>query len=448
MNRLFGTDGIRAVAGEFPLDSASVRALGKALVALLKEKGHEPRLLIGRDTRESGQWIENALYQGCRREGGTVLSVGEIPTSAVSYLTKTFHFAAGVVISASHNPYLDNGIKIFSASGLKIPEPWERRLEKAVWDAEDIPESDLPNVEPATELLDHYREFLMSRVPTRSFSKKFKVVLDCANGAGSAIAPAVLRELGHEVIAVHNAPDGKNINLNCGSLHPQALVREVLLRRADIGIAYDGDADRAVWVDERGQVLNGDHTLYVQALRMNEKKKLKKNTVVATTMSNLGLEKALEREGIRIVRTQVGDKYVLQEMMKTGMNLGGEQSGHTIFLDDCPTGDGILTSLRMLEALSEKDATLSEMVSGLEEFPQVHLNVKVKSKTAFSEFPEITEAADKIREMLADSGRLELRYSGTEPLARIMIEGREKSRIERMALDLAEKIKKYLGRPE
>jgi len=445
MKKLFGTDGIRAVAGEFPLDPPTTRVLGRSLAALLHEERLEPVVIVGRDTRESGAWLEEALVQGFRDGGGEAVSAGVIPTSAISFLTKKHAFSVGLVLSASHNPYHDNGIKIFSSDGTKIRDDWEARLEKAIHrDRTDAgPKKTIIRPEPG--YLEEYADFLKSRLPASLVPGKFRIVLDCSNGASSVVAPRVFRELGFEVIPIHDAPDGKNINRDCGSLHPAGLANRVIEERAVLGVAYDGDADRAVWADEKGRVWNGDHTLYVQALFMKGKRRLRTTKVVATSMSNMGLERALREEGLELVRTRVGDKYVLEEMSRTGANLGGEQSGHTIFLDDCPTGDGILTSLKMAEVLLERERPLSELAAGCGEYPQVLVNVRVVRKADFGEFPEIGRTAEGIRAALGKDGRLDLRYSGTEPMARIMIEGRDRQEIETHAGRLAEAIRKHLG---
>ena len=351
MKKLFGTDGIRAIAGEFPLDPPTIRVLGGSLAALLREEGLEPTVIIGRDTRESGIWMEKALVQGLRDRGGKAVSAGVIPTSAISFLTRKHAFSAGVVLSASHNPYHDNGIKIFSSDGTKIRDAWEAGLEKSVHSGRTDFRPVKEVISPDPVFLEEYADFLKSRFPPPFVPGKIRVVLDCSNGAGFVVAPRVFRELGFDVISIHDDPDGRNINRDCGSLHPASLARKVLEERAVLGVAYDGDADRAIWIDEKGQGLNGDHTLYVQALFMKKKRRLRSGKVVATSMSNMGLEIALGKEGLELVRTKVGDKYVLEAMSRTGANLGGEQSGHTIFLDDCPTGDGILTSLKMAEAI-------------------------------------------------------------------------------------------------
>ena len=445
MKKLFGTDGIRAIAGQSPLDHPTVCSLGKALVALLQEEGLEPLVLIGRDTRQSGEWIEESLFQGIQEAQGKPVSAGVIPTSGISYLTKKHSFSSGIVISASHNPYEDNGIKIFSSQGIKIPDSWEMKIEAAIEKGPDTFSREHIKHTPQNSFGQDYMEFLKELFSNIDLSKTLKVVLDCSNGASSQYAPFIFSDLGVEAIVLNNAPDGKNINAGCGSLYPQALAREVVDNGADLGVAYDGDADRAIWVDEKGRILNGDHTLYVLSRYMKSKGLLKTDTVVATTMSNVGLEKALEDEGLKLVRTQVGDKYVLEEMMRLGANLGGEQSGHTIFLDDCPTGDGILTSLKMLQVMATQELSLSRLVDDFKEFPQLLVNVKVSKKVEFSRFPEIENTMKEIESSLGDSGRLNVRYSGTEPVVRIMIEGRDKREIEGYAEKMAGVIHKLLG---
>ncbi len=445
MTKLFGTDGIRAAAGEYPLDYGSVYALGDALIRLLQEQGFTPQVLIGRDTRESGAWLEKALFQGIRDAGGEPISAGVIPTSAVSYLTRAYSISAGVVISASHNPFQDNGIKVFSSQGMKISEQWENILEDAIRNAEgDVVPADLA-IDQATSLRDVYADFLKGRFAPGGSPHRLKVVVDCSNGAASAFAAGILLDLGFETQAIGCAPDGRNINLGCGSLYPEVLAQTVRESGADMGIAYDGDADRALWVDETGRILNGDHTLFVLSGHMQGLDKLSRDTVVATIMSNMGLEVALKDRGLELYRSRVGDKYVLEDMLKLGSNLGGEQSGHTILLDDCPTGDGILTSIKMLEAMVVSGAALSELVSGFQEYPQVLQNVRVSKKEEFSLYPEITDAMEHVAGELGDSGRLNVRYSGTEPVARIMVEGPDQGRIEKHAQYIADAIVRHLG---
>lgn len=446
MNKLFGTDGIRAVAGQYPLDPQTIFSLGMRLVELLDEEGLPRHILIGRDTRESGPWIEQILFQGINAGGGEAVSAGVIPTSAVSFLTKRHGFSAGIVISASHNPYQDNGIKIFSPHGLKISDDWEARLERAIVSSRVNPQRKRVKIFSNSNLAKDYEDYLASQLKTGLGQKGLTLVLDCANGASSNIAPGLLRRLGLKVVAIHHTPNGKNINLGCGSLHPERLVGKVLAERADLGVAYDGDSDRAIWVDQKGRILNGDHTLFVQARDMKERKRLKSDAVVATTMSNMGLETTLKEMGLKLVRTRVGDKYVLDKMIELGSNLGGEQSGHTIFLDDCPTGDGLLTTLKMLEVMLRSQASLSDLVVGLKEFPQVLVNVRVEKKQDFNLFPEIVEVMDEVRRMLGEKGRLDVRFSGTEPLARVMVEGEDKSLVQELAQRVARAIANYLGK--
>ncbi len=446
MDKLFGTDGIRAVAGQAPLDYSTICCLGKALIALLQEEGLEPRIITGRDTRESGGWIEEALFQGIKERQGEAVSAGIIPTSAVSFLTKKHGFSAGIVISASHNPYKDNGIKIFSSQGIKIPDSWEEKIERLITENSENVHREKVSIFPEKTFGQDYTDFLKDLFFPIHFQSKLKVVLDCSNGACSHFAPRIFSDLGVEMIALNDSPDGKNINAHCGSLYPQELAQKVLESRANFGVAYDGDADRAICVDEKGRILNGDHTLFILSRYMKEKNLLKSSYVVATTMSNIGLEKALEEIGLKLFRTQVGDKYVLEQMMKLNANLGGEQSGHTIFLDDCPTGDGMLTSLKILEALAVQDRPLSHLVEDYKEFPQLLLNVEVSKRVEFSQFKDILDTMRGIESSLGDSGRLNVRYSGTEPLVRIMVEGQNHDEIESYAQQMADVIQRNLGK--
>jgi phosphoglucosamine mutase len=446
--KLFGTDGVRAVAGHFPLDPPTISRLGQALVGLLEAKGLGARVLIGRDTRESGPWMERALARGVRVAGGEAVSAGVVPTSAISYLTKARGFSAGAVISASHNPFEDNGIKVFSPLGVKIPDEWELEIEADVLEGRGRLPGHEADVEVDGSLAGDYAGYLTGRARPSAAAAGgagFKVVVDCANGASSVLAPRILGQLGFEVEAINASPDGRNINAGCGSLHPEGLAARVRATGAAIGVAYDGDADRALWIDGNGRLLSGDHTLFVQAVHMKRAGRLRTNEVVATTMSNMGLERAFEERGIGLVRTKVGDKYVHEEMVARGANLGGEQSGHTIFLDDLPTGDGLLTSLRMLEVMAERGATLASLVEGLTEFPQTLVNVRVRRKPDFSEFPEIMAAVEVVRSHVGRDGRIDLRYSGTEPLARVMVEARDRATVDSCAMLVAEAIRRHLG---
>ncbi len=442
--KLFGTDGVRATAGHFPLDAPTISRLGQALIELLEAKGLGTGVLIGRDTRESGPWMERALARGVRAAGGEAVSAGVIPTSAVSYLTKTRGFAAGAVISASHNPFADNGIKIFSPQGVKIPDEWELEIEEAVLEGRGRLPGHEADVEIDGGLAGEYAGYLAGRYAGGP-AAGLRVVVDCANGASFVVAPGLLRGLGFEVEAINAGPDGRNINAGCGSLHPEGLAARVRETGAVMGIAYDGDADRALWVDGDGRLLNGDHTLFVQALHMKETGRLRTSDVVATTMSNMGLERALEARGLGLVRAKVGDKYVHEEMVSRGANLGGEQSGHTIFLDDLPTGDGLLTSLRMLEVLAERRCSLASLVQGLIEFPQTLVNVRVRRKPDFAELPEVQAAVEVVRRHVGRDGRIDLRYSGTEPLARIMVEARDRATVDSCATLVAEAVRKHIG---
>jgi phosphoglucosamine mutase len=443
--RLFGTDGVRAVAGHYPLDPPTISRLGQALVGLLASKGLGTRLLIGRDTRESGSWMERALGRGVRVAGGEAVSAGVIPTSAVSYLTKTHGFSAGAVISASHNPFEDNGIKVFSPLGVKIPDEWELEIEADILEGRGRLPGRETDIEVDGALAGDYVDYLTGRVRPGAGAAGLKVIVDCANGASSVLAPRILGSFGFDVEAINASPDGRNINAGCGSLHPEGLAARVRAAGAAIGIAYDGDADRALWVDADGRLLSGDHTLFVQALHMKETRRLRTNEVVATSMSNMGLERAFEERGITLVRAKVGDKYVHEEMVARGANLGGEQSGHTIFLDDLPTGDGLLTSLRMLEVMVERSAALASLVQGMNEFPQTLVNVRVRRKPDFSELPEVMAAVEVVRSHVGRDGRVDLRYSGTEPLARIMVEARDRATVDSCAKLVAEAVRRRIG---
>jgi phosphoglucosamine mutase len=443
--KLFGTDGVRGVAGVFPLDPATISRLGQALVELLEKKGLGGRLLIGRDTRESGPWMERALAQGIRAAGGEAVSAGVIPTSAVSFLAKTHGFSAGAVISASHNPFADNGIKVFSPQGVKIPDAWELEIEAEVLGGRGRLPGHETGVDVDPRLGGDYVDYLAGLVPGLHAPRDLRVVVDCANGASSVLGPRLFGRLGFAVESLNAAPDGRNINAGCGSLHPRSLAARVRESGASIGIALDGDADRALWADGDGRMLSGDHTLYVQALHMRETGKLRTKEVVATTMSNMGLERALEERGLGLVRTKVGDKYVHEEMAARGANLGGEQSGHTIFLDDLPTGDGLLTSLRMLEVMARRGQSLAALVEGLVEFPQTLVNVRVRRKPDFAELPEVLAAVEVVKRNVGRDGRIDLRYSGTEMLARVMVEARDRATVESCATLVAEAVRKRIG---
>jgi phosphoglucosamine mutase len=446
MKALFGTDGIRGHAGEFPLDDRSVFAIGASVARQFGESlGRAARFVIGRDTRESGPQIEAAFCAGAASAGAECVSADVITTPGVAYLTSAFEFDAGVVVSASHNPYQDNGIKIFSPSGKKIDGGVERLIEADVYAARDSsPTLDsqagsLRSSGPRSDDTFHtvYLQHLVDEVNGLDLSGK-KIVLDCANGAASALAPELFTRLGAEVMAINDRPDGRNINLDCGSLHLEGLQAKVREAGADAGVAFDGDADRALFVDERGEIVDGDATMWVMARYLKEHGKLANSTVVATVMSNIGLEKALESVGVQLDRTSVGDKYVLEELLETGSAIGGEQSGHIILPEISLVGDGMMTALMLLRAVVERGTTLSQAVEGFTKYPQILVNVKVGEKRPFEDVPEIAAAAAGLEKELDGSGRLLLRYSGTENLARVMIEGQDQAAIDAQALRLAD----------
>ncbi len=452
MTKLFGTDGMRGEAGKFPLDAATVETVGASLATHLRAKlGRAPGILIGRDTRESGQWIEQALIKGASGAGGEVESAGVLTTPGVAFLARTLPADAGVVISASHNTYSDNGIKVFAPSGRKLDEDTERLIESDVLNGPGTMASAPPPVGPAqfsareSELKTRYVDFLVNDIGRGMSLKGMNLVVDCANGAASDVAPRVFARLNATVTTINNTPDGRNINLNCGSLHMDLLQQEVVKHKVDLGVAFDGDADRSLFVDATGRLINGDATLWVLASYLQARNELRHDTVVATVMSNLGLEIALQSKGIRLVRTDVGDKYVLDELIRSGASLGGEQSGHIIFPALSLAGDGLITTLCLLRAMTEAEKSLAELTQGFETLPQILVNVEVKEKRPFAEVGPIREAARDLEMELGSRGRLLLRYSGTESLARVMIEGESQQKIEEQANNLAAVIKQTLG---
>ncbi|MEZ5428599.1 MAG: phosphoglucosamine mutase [Pyrinomonadaceae bacterium] len=448
MKRLFGTDGIRGKAGVFPLDQATIAVIGRSLAEHLREKtGENPRFVIGRDTRESGNWIEEAFCSGANSVGGSCQTAGVITTPGVAFLTRTAGFDAGIVISASHNPFEDNGIKIFSPSGRKLNEETERLIEKDIFEGAgegEIPSAEKPDSASVSDFQKSYLDYLSGEFKGLSL-KNFKMVMDCANGASSELAPRLFRRFDAETVVINNRPDGRNINHNCGSLHLESLQQKVLEEKADFGVAFDGDADRSLFVDERGRIVDGDAVLWVMARHLKALGQLKNNTIIATVMSNLGLEVALKSADVTLLRTQVGDKYVLEELLRTNSSVGGEQSGHIIFPDKSLVGDGMFTALYLLEALRSAEKKLSEMTAGFMQFPQILVNIKVREKIPFGEVPKIDESARRIEAELGDRGRLLLRYSGTENLARVMIEGENQREIEDQAGRLAGVIEESLG---
>lgn len=452
MGKLFGTDGIRGEAGRFPLDEATVRTIGRSLAQHLKaKKDGAPNVVIGRDTRESGVWIERALIRGAQELGVKVQSAGIITTPGVAFLARSLPADAGVVISASHNPYHDNGIKIFQPSGRKLDDATERLIEAdiavqtAPLEAESQNDSEFAE---SADLRARYLSFLVNDVAKDLALSKFTLVMDCANGASYEIAPQLFTRLGARVIAINDKPDGRNINLDCGSLHIEGLQRRVVEARADLGVAFDGDADRALFVDAAGNFVDGDATMWVLANYFKTRGELAGDTVIATVMSNIGFEIALKAEGISLARTDVGDKYVLEELLQSGATLGGEQSGHIIFPKLSLAGDGMITTLLLLRAMRDTQESLVDLTRGMKRYPQLLVNVRVRDKRPFEQLPGVQRTAREIEAELGNRGRLLLRYSGTEPLARIMIEGESESGIRTKANRLAEVIRLELGTPE
>jgi phosphoglucosamine mutase len=451
MKALFGTDGIRGEAGRFPLDASTVNTIGFSLASHLAETIEEPTIVIGRDTRESGDWLARALTDGATRGGAKCLSAGVITTPGVAYLTRKFEGNAGVVISASHNPYQDNGIKIFAPSGQKIDDALERKIESDIVSASAkdsspvVQTAQISAPELETRLRNEYLSFLIDEIARGLSLQGLTIVVDCANGASTAFAPVLFETLGARVIAINAKPDGRNINLNSGSLHIESLMQTVQKEKADLGVAFDGDADRSLFVDEKGGFVDGDATLWVLANHLRAHGRLKDDTVVATVMSNVGLEVAFRAVDIRLVRTDVGDKYVLDELLRRGASLGGEQSGHIILPELSLAGDGMITALCLLRALRETGKTLREATAGFQQYPQVLVNVRVREKLPFAELSAVQAEVQDVEERLSHKGRLLLRYSGTEPLARVMIEGEKQFEIEDYAHRIARAIKREIG---
>lgn len=447
MSSLFGTDGIRGIAGRYPLDTGTVVVIGKALADYVASKsGKRARILIGRDTRESGPWIEAAVGRGIIAGGGECISAGIITTPGVAYLAGRFGFDLGVVISASHNPFQDNGIKVFLPNGMKSDDELERFVESAVEHnkGEDAGKIDPEPLPVDGSLRDEYVRYLTGLFEATNLSG-LRLVIDCANGAASTIAPEVFGALGANVTPINAKPDGRNINLDCGSLHTESLRRKVLEIGADVGIAFDGDADRTILIDETGGMIDGDRILRILAGDMLERGELKNRTVVATVMSNLGLEISLGKLGIKLLRTPVGDKYVLDELLRTGAELGGEQSGHIIFPRLSRVGDGIVTAAFVLHAARSGAVAFSSLAPDFQSCPQILVNVPVREKLPFEQIPEIAAAIEEVETDLAGKGRVLLRYSGTENLARVMIEAEDDELVEPNARRLAAVIEKNLG---
>ena len=448
---LFGTDGIRARAGESPLDAKTVYAVGVALAHTLRKAAPGPRVILGRDTRESSPWIAATLAAGLREAGAAVESAGVITTPAVAFLARTHGFHAGAVISASHNPWQDNGIKLFGGDGFKLPDAVELEIEEEIFHHRDQIEAPdparLPPVRDNRAYRQDYIQFLIECVPGLSLAG-LRIVADCANGAAAAIAPELFRRLmveAGQVLLQNVEPDGRNINLNCGALHPEAVAGAVQERGATVGLTFDGDADRCLLAGARRNVINGDAILLMAARDLKARGMLNDDLVVATTMSNMGLEAALKRSGIRMLRAPVGDRYVLEEMQKHDAALGGEQSGHILFPHLATTGDGLLTALVILDLLARTGSSIEDLTRDLKVFPQVIVNVKVREKKPLAEIPSVATAIRAAEQELKDSGRVVIRYSGTEPLARVMIEAESEEAMRRHAEGIAGAIRGELG---
>jgi len=451
--QLFGTDGIRGVAGEFPLTPESTYLIGRALGHDLMRSSPKPRVVIGQDTRESSSWIADRVMNGLVSCGVEVHSAGTITTPGVAYLARSRKYAAGVVISASHNPWTDNGIKVFSGDGYKLPDSHELAIEQEIFALLQNPRAHSePSTAPAPSLPGEaglrraYIEWLATNVSADL--SRLRVLVDCAHGAATAEAPELFRDSGVQATFLSASPDGKNINENCGALHPETVARVVAGRKGefDLGVTFDGDADRALFSDADGRVVNGDGVLLLAARDMKARNVLAGSLVVATTMSNMGLEIALRNSGVRMLRANVGDKYVLEEMLKSGATLGGEQSGHVIFRDgESTTGDGLLTALRVMEIMARAGKPLADLVRDLKVFPQTIQNVRVREKVPFAQVPEIQRTIEDAERELDGNGRVVVRYSGTEALARVMVEAESETKMRALASGIASAIHRTLG---
>ncbi|HEX16045.1 MAG TPA: phosphoglucosamine mutase [Deltaproteobacteria bacterium] len=447
--KLFGTDGIRGVANRYPMTAEVALKVGRATAWLFRREKGRCRVVVGKDTRLSGYMLETALVSGICSMGGEALLVGPLPTPGIAFITADMRADAGVVISASHNPFHDNGLKIFASDGFKLPDEVEEEIEELVLSGkidDSGPTGDgIGRAARIDDAVGRYVVFLKKTFPTELTLDGLKIVVDCANGAAYRVAPTVLEELGAEVIPLGTEPDGLNINDGCGALHPEAMAEAVRRHGADLGFALDGDGDRVIFADEKGRVVDGDGVLAICALDMAQRGKLAGDTVVATVMSNMGLEVALMRHGLKLLRTRVGDRYVVEEMRRGGYNLGGEQSGHIVFLDHNTTGDGILTALQVLAIMRRSEIPLGELAEVMEPYPQVKRNVRVREKRPFNEVPGLMEEMAGIQERLQGRGRLLVRYSGTEPVLRIMVEGEDLEEITAMADGLVEIVQKEIG---
>lgn len=451
VRRYFGTDGVRGRANVFPMTAEFALKLGKAAAKIFKNGDKKHRIVIGKDTRVSGYMFENAIVSGICSMGVDAIMLGVLPTPAIAFITRSVRADAGIVISASHNPYYDNGIKFFSADGYKLPDELEIEMERLVEEGvEDVDGTSIGKAYRIETAIGRYVEYAKSTFDKRFDLKGLKIVLDCANGAAYKVAPLAIAELGADVVVINDKPDGKNINENCGAVYPEAVAKEVKRVNADLGISFDGDADRVIFCDEKGEIVDGDFIMGICAENMKSEGVLIKDTVVTTVMSNLGFEKSLKSIGIKIIRSAVGDRYVLEEMIKGGYNLGGEQSGHLIFSDYNTTGDGLISALQLLKVMVKKGKPLSELKSFIEAYPQVLRNVEVPAKIPLHELPLTLKTIKSIEKKLSDKGRLLVRYSGTENKLRVMVEGEDKETIDRYCneiidIALSEISKRYVN---
>ncbi|MCS7280166.1 MAG: phosphoglucosamine mutase [Desulfobacterota bacterium] len=449
MGQLFGTDGIRGEANRYPMDAETAFLVGQAVTHLFKKEGHKPRIIIGKDTRISGYMLESSLEAGITSMGGNPYLVGVLPTPAVAFLTQSMRADAGIVVSASHNPYEDNGIKIFGRDGFKLSDGQEEMIEDLVLQkklASFLPKpKDMGQAFRLEDAHGRYIVFLKNTFPRELSMENLKVVLDTAHGAAYRVAPEVFFELGAETYVINNTPNGLNINDQCGSLYPEGLRKKVLETGADIGLAFDGDGDRLIAVDEKGNILTGDQVLIICGKTLKDENRLKNNLIVATVMSNFGFCKACNRYGINYHLTRVGDRYVLEDMLRLGSVLGGEESGHTIFLEHHTTGDGIITALQLISVMLKTNKRLSELSKLMEVYPQKIMNVEVREKRSLDTVPEVLCAVEKVKKELKDEGRVLVRYSGTQNLLRIMVEGPDMEKVEGYCHAIAEVAKKHLS---
>ena len=446
MRKLFGTDGVRGVANVYPMTVEVALQLGKGCAYIFKDKTRRHKIVVGKDTRLSGYMIETAITAGICSMGGDVLLVGPLPTPGIAFLTTSMRADAGIVISASHNAYQDNGIKIFSSNGFKLPDQMEERIEALMFTEELssslVTANKVGKAFRIDDAIGRYIVFLKNTFPQELTLDGLRIVLDCAHGATYKVAPAVFEELGAEVTLLGAKPNGENINKNCGALYPGLVSAMVRKKKADLGISFDGDGDRVVFVDENGGVVNGDQIMAICASRMSTERRLKKNTLITTVMSNMGLEVAMREKGIRLIRTQVGDRYVVEEMVRRGCNFGGEQSGHLIFLDHNPTGDGILSALQLLAIMQKEGKSLSDLSDIMDHYPQKLVNVRIKERRRLEEFSAVTQQIRKVERQLGGKGRLLVRFSGTEPLVRVMVEGEDEKEIHALAEETARVIER------